>query len=119
MRRKLQEQSGESIAEALLSTLVVALGALLFVTAVLAAQRMLTRSRRQLAAYYNSAQTLEQGSGRKESYTIRVSRRDSDGSLRPVISEKGSPAQFERSVTVDTNQTAGDGIPVPTVKTYR
>ena len=119
MRKKLREQRGESIAEALFSTLIVALGTLLFVTAVLAAQRMLMRSQRQLAAYYDSAQTLEQGSGRKESYTIRVSRRDSDGSLHPVISEKDSPAQSERSVTVDTNQGAGDGISVPTVKTYR
>lgn len=122
MMERLGNERGESISEALISTLVVALGSLLFVSGVMSAQRILTRNGERMEALYRSEQLLENGSGQSLEYSIRVSQIDSSGNEKIIVSDNDNSSQTDREIRVYTNiPTAASEAEkkLPIIKAYR
>lgn len=83
--RKLRSENGESIAEVLVATLVVALGSVLFVGMVSASEKIVRNSDTAYDKYlsdHNAIEDYEHSPGGSESSSVSISSPDGDNSLK-------------------------------------
>ncbi len=119
--KKLRQESGESIAEVLLAILVIALSLMAFVSLLQASQRMILRSEKQLAGYYEGLSGMESRAAASADDTVTA----------VMVTKKNNPAQqvmFRRGVALSgrievdsfTDRPAGGepDISVPEVFSY-
>lgn len=108
VRRKLKSQDGESIAEVLITALVVALGALLLVAMVVAARNIIQKSERTYNTYLNGRNTEE-----------ALDNSDHNGDNSPVESgvaftlDDQSGSTLVLNITAVTDGTTANAVALP------
>ncbi len=76
MKRKLMNSRGESIAESLVSILVVAIASILFAGMVMASSRVIEKSTKWMNEYYEAVSFINQQQkleGRVDSISVKIS----------------------------------------------
>ena len=87
IRRKLASQSGESIAEVLVSSLIVVLALLLFASLVIASRNLLKKSKESYTNYMTVQNEMERSLSGKE--TGESEAEVKDGTIRFLYSSNG------------------------------